>query len=230
VHGGRLTAVTLETVTFDRPHRIAFRLVRGPVPHVAEEFALTEHGGVTRLGYSGGLGTDFGAAGRWWADRVTAAWEAAVRSSLAGIRTEAERRARPGTADPWCPGPPAPSCRAGGGDNRSPVPRLGQQQLRRKQMTDTREQISQLLREASETHHRVFRIVGGADDDWASWYAWWLINLSELPALLESTPVRSELIYLLVNLDKQYTAEQPGEPWESYYADRILGHFRAAHA
>jgi len=96
-------------------------------------------------------------------------------------------------------------------------------------MTDTREQISQLLREASETHHRVFRIVGGADDDWASWYAWWLINLSELPALLESTPVRSELIYLLVNLDKQYTAEQPGEPCESSYADRILGHFRAAH-
>ncbi len=92
-------------------------------------------------------------------------------------------------------------------------------------MTDTREQISQLLREASETHHRVFRIVDGADDDWASWYAWWLINLSELPALLETTPVRSELIYLLVDLDKLYTAEQPGEPWESYYARRILDHF-----
>lgn len=75
-------------------------------------------------------------------------------------------------------------------------------------MTATPEQISQLLREASETHHRVFRIVDGADDDWASWYAWWLINLSELPALLETTPVRSELIYLLVDLDKLYTAEQ----------------------
>lgn len=93
-------------------------------------------------------------------------------------------------------------------------------------MTATREQISQLLREASETHHRVFRIVDGADDDWASWYAWWLINLSELPALLGATPVRSELIYLLVTLDKQYTAGQPGEPWEAYYADRILDHFR----
>lgn len=97
-------------------------------------------------------------------------------------------------------------------------------------MTATREQISQLLREASETHHRVFRIVDGTDDDWASWYAWWLINLSELPALLEATPVRSELIYLLVTLDKQYTAGQPGEPWESYYADRILDHFRPAGA
>ena len=97
-------------------------------------------------------------------------------------------------------------------------------------MTATREQISQLLREASETHHRVFRIVDGADDDWASWYAWWLINLSELPGLLETTPVRSELIYLLVDLDKLYTAEQPGEPWESYYALRILDHFRPSRA
>jgi hypothetical protein len=100
VHGGRLTAATLETVTFDRPNRIAFRLVRGPVPHVAEEFALTEHEGATRLEYSGELGTDFGAAGQWWAGRVAAAWEAAVRSSFAGIRTEAERRARTGSAGP----------------------------------------------------------------------------------------------------------------------------------
>jgi len=37
-------------------------------------------------------------------------------------------------------------------------------------MTATTEQISQLLHEAGETHHRVFQIVDGADDDWASWY------------------------------------------------------------
>jgi hypothetical protein len=53
----------------------------------------------------------------------------------------------------------------------------------------------------------------------------WLINLSELPALLGVKPVRSELTYLLVSLDKQYTADQPGAPWEDYYAQRILGHF-----
>ena len=90
------------------------------------------------------------------------------------------------------------------------------------------QQISELLHEASETHHRVFRIVDGADDDWANWYAWWLINLSELPDLLSVKPVRSELIYVLVSLDKQFTAEQPGEAWESYYARRILSHFEAA--
>jgi hypothetical protein len=94
----------------------------------------------------------------------------------------------------------------------------------------TAQQIVELLDEASETHHRVFRITDGTDDDWASWYAWWLINLSELPNLLTVKPVRSELIYLLVSLDKQFIAEHPGEPWESYYAPRILSHFEAASA
>ena len=49
----------------------------------------------------------------------------------------------------------------------------------RNQVTDTLEQVRRLLNEAGETHHRVFRIVDGADDDWASWYAQWLIDLSE---------------------------------------------------
>ena len=90
-------------------------------------------------------------------------------------------------------------------------------------MTETLEQVSGLLPEAGETHHQVFRIVDGADDDWASWYAQWLIDLSEL---LGARPVRSELIYLLVSLDKQFTAEAPGEPWETYYARQILRHFQ----
>jgi hypothetical protein len=95
-------------------------------------------------------------------------------------------------------------------------------------MTDVLERISGLLHEAGETHHRVFRIVDGADDDWASWYAQWLIELSELPDLLRTRPVRSELVYLLVSLDKEYGAENPGEPWEPYYARQIIRHFQPA--
>jgi len=41
--------------------------------------------------------------------------------------------------------------------------------------------IADLLHEAAETHHRVYRITDGADPDWASWYADWLIEHSELP-------------------------------------------------
>jgi len=92
-------------------------------------------------------------------------------------------------------------------------------------MSAVTEQISRLLHEAGETHHRVFRILDGSDDDWASWYAEWLVTLSELPSLLGTKPVRSELTYLLVSLDKDYTADPPGAPWETYYAQRIVDHF-----
>jgi hypothetical protein len=47
--------------------------------------------------------------------------------------------------------------------------------------------------------------------DRASWYAQWLIDLSELPDVLGARPVRSQLICLLVSLDKHYTAEATGE-------------------
>ncbi len=95
-------------------------------------------------------------------------------------------------------------------------------------MASDLERLSQLLTEASETHHQVFRIVDGADDDWASWYAWWLINLSELPAILGLKPVPSELVYLLVSLDKEYTAGPRPEKWQSFYASRIASHFEDA--
>ena len=92
-------------------------------------------------------------------------------------------------------------------------------------MADTATEISDLLHEAGETHHRVYRIVDGADDDWASWYADWLIRLSELPDLLGVTPVRSELVYMLVRLDKEYADRQPSAPWEQYYAKQLVDHF-----
>ncbi len=66
--------------------------MRGPVPYVVEHFLLTEDGAGSRLEYGGELGADFWAAGRWWADRVAAVWEAAVRTSFAGVKAEAERR------------------------------------------------------------------------------------------------------------------------------------------
>jgi hypothetical protein len=88
-------------------------------------------------------------------------------------------------------------------------------------------QVSRLLHEAGETHHQVFRITDGTDDDWASWYAGWLVNLSELPTIVAANPVRSELVWLLVRLDKEYTANQPHEPWEDSYAAAIVRHFAA---
>ena len=81
--------------------------------------------------------------------------------------------------------------------------------------------IAQLLDEASETHHRVYRITDGADDDWASWYADWLLDHSELPELLGARPVRSHLVHALVDLDRAYAHDCAGEPWPAFYATRL---------
>jgi len=81
--------------------------------------------------------------------------------------------------------------------------------------------IAELLHEAAETHHVVYRITDGDDPDWASWYADWLLRLSELPELLGSMPVRSHLVHALVQLGRDYAAESAGERWEDWYAARL---------
>jgi hypothetical protein len=85
--------------------------------------------------------------------------------------------------------------------------------------------IAKLLEELSETHHRVYRITDGVDDDWASWYADWLLDHSELPALLGARPVRSHLVHALVDLDRAYARDAPSEPWPAFYAARLATRF-----
>ncbi|MFF4761808.1 SRPBCC family protein [Streptomyces sp. NPDC001292] len=92
VAGGRLRAVTVETVRFTRPERVDFRLVRGPVPEVSESFVLSGTATGTRLVYEGQLGTDLWRLGQWWGASVARRWEAAVAASLASVKAEAERR------------------------------------------------------------------------------------------------------------------------------------------
>lgn len=94
--GRGMVATTVESVRFVRPATVSFRLLRGPVPHVVEQFALAEDSGGTRLDYTGELGTDFGSPGARWGEVVARRWVAAVTESLERIRVEAERRAAVG--------------------------------------------------------------------------------------------------------------------------------------
>jgi hypothetical protein len=79
--------------------------------------------------------------------------------------------------------------------------------------------VAELLREVGDLHHRVYRITDGEDPDWASWYATWLVQLSELPQLLGRDVVRSELVHLLVELGREPADDSP---WEQRYARRIV--------
>jgi hypothetical protein len=85
--------------------------------------------------------------------------------------------------------------------------------------------IAELLSEVADLHHRVYRITDGEDPDWASWYANWLVDLSELPELLGRRPTRSELVYLLVLAEREFGEQQSPERWEQYYARRLTEHF-----
>ena len=89
-----VTSVTVESVTLERPGRIGFRLLRGPVPHVVEHFELRERDGGTELAYAGELGSDFWWPGSLWGRIVAGHWERAVDKSLQQIKDSAEQVAQ----------------------------------------------------------------------------------------------------------------------------------------
>jgi len=98
---GPVTTVTVEAVRLDRPRRIDFRLLRGPVPHAKEHFELRAvDGGGTELSYVGELGTDFGPIGRAWGWAVARQWQRAVDGSIQKVAASAEAlTARRGSRD-----------------------------------------------------------------------------------------------------------------------------------
>jgi hypothetical protein len=93
-------------------------------------------------------------------------------------------------------------------------------------MDERAQRVSDLLHEAGEVHHVVYRITDGADDDWASFYADWLIDHSELPAALGGAPTRSHLVHELVECGRAFAAAAPESLWEDLYAERIVGRFK----
>jgi hypothetical protein len=92
-------------------------------------------------------------------------------------------------------------------------------------MNERTRRVSELLHEAGEVHHVVYRITDGADEDWASFYADWLIDHSELPDALGHTPTRSHLVHELVESERAFGAAAPSLSWEDFYAGRIVDRF-----
>lgn len=92
-------------------------------------------------------------------------------------------------------------------------------------MAERTQRVSALLHEAGEVHHVVYRITDGADDDWASFYADWLTQHSELGEVLGEAPVRSHLVHELVESDRAQAKAGPEERWEDAYAARVIERF-----
>ena len=88
-------------------------------------------------------------------------------------------------------------------------------------MDEKNERIATILEEAERAHASISRLTNGADPEWPLFYSWWLINWSELPKVVGAAPVRSELIFALMTLDREYRGERPADPWPAYWAQRL---------
>ena len=87
--------------------------------------------------------------------------------------------------------------------------------------TDLRDRLADMLHQTSEDHHVAYKETDGVDSDWSLWYAPHLLELG-FAKLLSASILQSDLVYLLVRVDKEQNSEAPGGRWERYYADFFI--------
>ena len=89
-------------------------------------------------------------------------------------------------------------------------------------MTDMEiaEQLEDLLRKTGSAHHKAFIKTNGEDPDWPLWYADYL--LEKLGKLLNAKFTKSELVYLLVMVEKERGMMAPGSDWARYYTNFFI--------
>jgi len=90
-------------------------------------------------------------------------------------------------------------------------------------MTGQVDRLAEILERAHEVHGVVTERTGGADPDWALFYAWWLRDWSDFPEVLGRSPSLSELTVELTRLDARYRAEAVTAPWPRAYAEWLVG-------
>jgi hypothetical protein len=89
-------------------------------------------------------------------------------------------------------------------------------------VTERAELLAAALERAEHVHGVATERTGGADPEWALFYAWWLINWSDLPDILGSAPALGELTARLIALDADYRSVPRDEPWSAFYARELL--------
>jgi hypothetical protein len=78
------------------------------------------------------------------------------------------------------------------------------------------QELANLFDQAGDAHEKAHAQTSGVDPDWPIWYADYL--LERLKDLLHANFTRSELVYLLVLVDKEQRLRAPGANWATFYA------------
>lgn len=85
------------------------------------------------------------------------------------------------------------------------------------------DELANVLNETAEAHHKAFAATEGEDPDWPIWYADYL--LEKMRKMLNAKFTKSELIYLLVLMDKKNGVVAPGAYWPRFYAKYIISRY-----
>jgi hypothetical protein len=102
-------------------------------------------------------------------------------------------------------------------DNRSAVSGMADSQERTQERID---RVAQLLDEAGRAHHKAYFETDGFDPEWPLWYAEYLLD--KLRTALDAQFTKSELVYLLVLLDREQRMIAPGATWTLFYARELV--------
>ena len=86
-------------------------------------------------------------------------------------------------------------------------------------MTDGAQLVA-LLREAGMAHHRAFAATNGADAEWPTWYAEYLVP--RLRVLLGWSVPTAEPARRLREWHGEHERMKSGEPWPEFYAKGLL--------
>jgi NAD(P)H-hydrate epimerase len=81
----------------------------------------------------------------------------------------------------------------------------------------TQQQLAELFEQAKQAHVQAFQETDGADPEWPLWYADYLLD--PLREILKTDLTKSELVYLLVRVDREQRESAPQADWTEYYAE-----------
>jgi NAD(P)H-hydrate epimerase len=84
----------------------------------------------------------------------------------------------------------------------------------------TQQRLAELFQQAKQAHLQAFLETDGADPEWPLWYADYLHET--LKEILQANLTKSELVYLLVQMDREQRESAPHAEWSEYYAEFCL--------
>lgn len=85
------------------------------------------------------------------------------------------------------------------------------------------DEVAELFSETAHAHHQAFIETDGEDPEWPLWYAGYLYE--GLSSLLKIDMTKSELVYLLIWVDRAHSRAAPEIPWNQYYAIYFVKRF-----